>query len=305
MSWHSRLRTVPAVLLVGLAIALQASPLAALPAPDGPFPPEVRHLVPPPPPRPTLRIVTFNIHHGDDLPALIESLRRHPVLCSADIFLLQEIESYPAEGASRARQLAQALRMNYAYAPARRTRQGGTHGLAILSRYPLSDVRVLPLRQFDLNVHTRRRIALAATAHVGGHPLRLYNLHLDTRLNPQDRLEQLRPVVDAARDHAIAGAVVGGDFNTNPLRWLFHVIPIFRSDQAGAVDDFMRENGFDTPVAHAGSTSRKGLLRFRLDSLYSRGVHVQAFGVERSVEVSDHLPVWMDIRWPPGPTQTR
>lgn len=297
---------IPAVTFSALWLGLL---YLALPAGTGPaqefepgLEPEAGQLVAPPTKPPTaLRVVTFNVHGGRDLPRLLDTLRTHPALRDADVLLFQEIERYQSEGPSRTRRLADALQLNYVYAPARHTDTGGTHGLAILSRFPLSDVEVIPLKQFDLNYNTRRRIALAATLDVAGRPLRVYNLHLDTRLNTGDRLAQLLPVVVAARAHTASAVVIGGDFNTNPLRWLFHLLPVFRSDQAGAVDDFMQESGFKTPLAEAGST-RRGLLRFRLDSLYSRGLTVADSGVERSVEASDHWPAWMDIHWPPAPS---
>ena len=265
---------------------------------EGDLRPETGQLVPVPPSVPAvLRLVSYNVHSGRELSRLTEALENHPRLRAADVLLLQEIESHPSESASRTRRLAEALRLNYVYAPARLTADGGTHGLAILSRFPLSDIEVLPLKQYNLHRNTRRRIALSATVQVGGHALRLYNLHLDTRLNSGDRLEQLRPAVEAALGQP--AAVVGGDFNTNAFRWLFHVVPVFRSDQAAAVDEFMKEKGFDVPLADAGATSRKAWLPLRLDSLYTRGVRVQGAGVERSVDASDHAPLWMEIAWPP------
>lgn len=288
-------------LLFLLAILVLALSAPAGPDADADLHPEVQHLLPPPETPPTtLRLVTFNVHSTADLPRLVESIRGNPQLRSADVFFLQEMESYPPEGTSRAQKLAEALRLNYAYAPARPTEDGGTHGLAILSRFPLIDVQVLPLKQFNLAFNTRRRIALAATLDVAGHPLRVYNVHLDTRLNAEQRIEQLRPVVEAARRQAVPAVVIGGDFNTNPFRWLFHVVPFFRSNQPGALDEWMEENGFAAPVAGSGSTIRRFLLRMRVDSFYSRGLPVKAFAVEENTEVSDHLPVWMDVAWPPS-----
>lgn len=288
------------LLLAFLALTLSA-PAGPDPAAPNLWEPEVQHLLPPPATPPTtLRLVTFNVHSAADLPRLVESIRGNPQLRSADVFFLQEMESYPPEGTSRAQKLAQALRLNYAYAPARPTEDGGTHGLAILSRFPLSDVEVLPLKQYNLAFNTRRRIALAATLDVAGHPLRVYNVHLDTRLNAGQRIEQLRPVVEAARRQAVPTVVIGGDFNTNPFRWLFHVVPFFRSNQPGALDEWMKENGFAAPVARSGSTSRRFLLRMRLDSFYARGLPVKAFAVEEDTEASDHLPVWMEVAWPPN-----
>jgi endonuclease/exonuclease/phosphatase family metal-dependent hydrolase len=246
-----------------------------------------------------LRIVSFNVHYGQDITVLAESILQAPNLKDSQIFLLQEIESYPSEEASRTRKLAEALEMNYAYAPARHIEDSdGTHGLAILSRYPLRDVEILPLPVFDLGYRTRRRIAVAATVDVPGRPLRVYNLHLDTRINTQDRLTQLGPVLEAATSHQVTDTVIGGDFNTNPLRWLFHRVPVFRSNQAGAVDKLMRENGFSTPLTKSGVTMNRKLFKARVDTIYTRGLEERSAGVAREVQSSDHFPVWVEVSWP-------
>jgi endonuclease/exonuclease/phosphatase family metal-dependent hydrolase len=266
---------------------------------------EVNHLAPAPAEPPgRLRIISFNVHYAPDVSALAESIRQAPTLKDADVLLLQEIESYPSEGASRTRKLAEALGLNYVYAPARLTKDGdGTHGLAILSPYPLRDAEILPLPRFDLGYRTRRRIAVAATVDVAGRPLRVYNLHLDTRINTQDRLTQLQPVLEAATNHEVATTVIGGDFNTNPLRWLFHRVPIFRSNQAAAVDDLMRENGFSTPLTGTGATINRKLFKARVDSIYTRGLVESSAGVAREVRSSDHFPVWVEVAWPTHGTQ--
>lgn len=246
--------------------------------------------------RDTLRVVTFNVHFGRDISRLSRDIQRSPILSEAQIFLLQEIESHEQEGAPRARTLAQALALNYAYAPGRLTKNGGTHGLAILSRFSLSDLEVGRLPYYGL----RRRVSLAATVDVAGRLLRTYTVHLDTRINAGRHVEQVRPVVEQALHHPVRAAVIGGDFNTNPFRWLFRTLPIFYSRQAVVMDTFMRAQGFSTPLASRGFTTRGGVFKKRVDSLFARNLTVRDSGVERGVESSDHYPVWMDIAWPPA-----
>ena len=248
-----------------------------------------------------LRVVSFNVHYARDLTALAESFRATPALRDADVFLLQEIESYAAEGGSRSRKLAEALRLNYVYAPARTTRAGGTHGLAILSKFPLTEIEVLPLPRNDLGSKTRRRIALGATVQVGEQRLRLFNVHLDTRINIAERRAQLALVLEAAKKFSGAPVLIGGDFNTNPFRWAWGGrLPFLRSNQAAALDAFMAKQGFKTPLAESGSTTRGRLWRARLDAIYIRGLEARGSAVERQVSVSDHFPVWLDLAWPPA-----
>jgi endonuclease/exonuclease/phosphatase family metal-dependent hydrolase len=239
-----------------------------------------------------LRIVTFNVHYGADVPALVRSVRENPRLRAADVLLLQEIEQHP--GDDRPAALAEALGLNVVYAAARPA-GNGTHGLAILSRLPLRDLEVVGLHQYDLVYSTRRRIALGATVDVDGRPLRIFNVHLDTRLAPEQRMDQLEPV--AARASELARAIVGGDLNTiNCVTSLLPALPIpfpgYGYEQGPVLDRFMRAHGFTAPLGSIGPT---GPLGMRLDALYVKGVRVAGSGKEDTGSVSDHLPLWMDV----------
>jgi endonuclease/exonuclease/phosphatase family metal-dependent hydrolase len=238
-----------------------------------------------------VRVVTFNVHFGADVPGLARAIRSNPRLSQADILLLQEIESHP--GDDRAARLAEALRLNLVYAPARVERDG-THGLAILSRYPMKNLEVLRLKRYDLGYRgTRRRIAMAATVDLPGRSVRVYNVHLDTRLTPAERLLQLEPVVaEAVKQPA---AIVGGDFNTItavPSLLPLLPLPLPGYSQAEGLDAYMKAQGFATPFASIGSTHR---FPMRLDAVFAKGLAVAGQGKEISVDVSDHFPLWVDV----------
>src|SRR5207245_1611710 len=209
---------------------------------------------------------------------------RTPRLRSADVLLLQEIEQYPDD--DRPAALARALGADLVYAPARPAGRG-THGLAILSRLPLRDLAVVALPHHDLVYGNRRRIAPAATVDVGGEPLRIFNIHLDTRLAPEQRMDQLEPVAGLASQ--ATRAVVGGDLNTiNSVAPLLPALPVPLPgfSQGPLVDQFMRAHGFAAPLASIGAT---GPLGMRLDAFYVKGARVEASGKEASVTVSDHV----------------
>ena len=61
---------------------------------------------------PALRIVTFNIEHGQRVPQAIAGLSRHPELRAADVILLQEMTADGVEA------IARALSLNAVYCPA-------------------------------------------------------------------------------------------------------------------------------------------------------------------------------------------
>ena len=235
-------------------------------------------------------IVSFNVQHRPSN-ALIRAFRHDPVLRVADVLLLQEMESHPHEGASRAQALAQALEMEYAYAPRYGVDAGGTHGLAILSRRSLTDLEVIELPTYNLFYNRGRVIALAATVQIGGRATRLYNTHLDTRITPRERLHQLRPMLERARADAPLPTIVAGDFNSTPLSWCLRCLPIPGSGNNAKISRLMQEYGFGMAARKPKGTTR--FLGFCLDWIYTRGLVIQEYGVRDDVRVSDHYPVWI------------
>jgi endonuclease/exonuclease/phosphatase family metal-dependent hydrolase len=213
----------------------------------------------------------------------------------AGVLLLQEIESYPEEGACRASRLAERLGMAYAYAPAR-GKGDGTHGLAILSAFPIEDLEVMWLPEADVPRTGAPRIAIQADVVLdGGRRLHVVDLHLDTTLNVGERLVHLRPAVIDPPDPI----VVGGDFNTNDFAWAGDAVPLLPLDsaidtaQAPAVDELMDALGYAAPTAALGPTEERLGVESRLDSIYVRGVTAVDAGVARDGSVSDHWPLWL------------
>jgi endonuclease/exonuclease/phosphatase family metal-dependent hydrolase len=239
-----------------------------------------------------LRLVTFNVH-AEWSDALVHGVQSSRTMSSADLFLLQEMESSASEAENRARQVARRLDMHFAYAPAYARWDGGSHGVAILSRYPLRDIEVIELPRYDVYFNSARRIALGATADTDGGALRVYSVHLDNRINTSDRLHQLGPVLDRAERDTDA-VIIGGDLNTSPFCWLAHVLPVACARQAACLEAAVRQRGYATPAVGVGPTSK--WLGMRLDALFTRGLTPVAAGVDRSVRLSDHLPLWVDVR---------
>ena len=87
-------------------------------------------------------------------------------------------------------------------------------GLALVSRYPFDEIDIKRLKACDLGYRCRNRFAVAARVRTPWGDLRVWNAHLDTRINAAERLEQLQPVIDEASRHT-GPRLIGGDFNTN------------------------------------------------------------------------------------------
>src|SRR6185312_9717954 len=165
----------------------------------------------------SIKIVTFNVHFGKDTKAIAAAFTEHENLRNADVILLQEIEHHQSEITSRAERLADALGMKHAYVPARSLKNEDTHGLAILSKYDLTDVQMLKLPKHTLLYRTYQRIAMTAVAHIEGVEVKLANIHLDTRLSSAHRIGQMKVLVDALKKEHMKKIIVGGDLNMLPF----------------------------------------------------------------------------------------
>jgi endonuclease/exonuclease/phosphatase family metal-dependent hydrolase len=212
----------------------------------------------------------------------------------ADVLLLQEVRQSNGDRETLTAALSRELGLSFAYAAADRLDDGKTQGLAILSRYPLTQVSVLPLKYFRLRFRSRCRIALTAMVETAAGPIRLVNVHLDSRINSGNRLTQLTPVLEDAKRFE-GPQVIGGDLNTMNVLWLRTMWPFPQLQrQASAILDAFAAIGFRTPLTDTPPTLRFLGLPFRLDWLFLKGLKPLRWGVE-GVEFSDHRAVWVQL----------
>ena len=237
---------------------------------------------------PTLTVTTLNMAKEKDADRIVQEWRGHQGIWNSDILLLQEVAHF-TDGPSIAQTLAKDVGLYVATAASIANRD--VDGLAIISRYPVTDFELKQLRHNGMVFHTRNRIAMAVTVHTPFGPLRVYNVHLDSRINTRARLKQIAPVISEAAQWD-GPRLIGGDFNTNYLRWAGNVFPIGMSYQARAIRTAMSEKGFTTTLAHSGPTS--DFLRLHLDWFYTRDIQVCMTAVE-PINFSDHHAVRMTM----------
>jgi endonuclease/exonuclease/phosphatase family metal-dependent hydrolase len=185
------------------------------------------------PARPRYRFVAWNIERGTQLDAQLDAFRSHPYLSACDVLLVTEADAGMARSGNRmvAEVLARELGMAEVFAPCyiafgkgsgveRRVAGSnafGLHGNAILSRYPLRDVRVIPLENgVDKIAHSEQRLgrqaAVAARIDLPGLPLHAVSVHLDAQSTQRHRRDQMRAVLDAVPGGPV---LLGGDWNTS------------------------------------------------------------------------------------------
>ncbi|MGQ0762811.1 MAG: endonuclease/exonuclease/phosphatase family protein [Acidobacteriota bacterium] len=250
-----------------------------------------------------LKIVSYNIRwrSGKELQQIIRWLKDAGSLRPAIIGLQEVDRARERSGkANHAEGIAHELGMYYAWTAPHATKSGKREeetGVAILSPYPLTEVTriILP----HPGPGGRLRVAIGATvnlseppASVGGLPrknstraIRVYSMHGETRLAERKKMEQQRAVLDDLQKFPKEmPVIILGDFNT----W-----------EAPAIKDTRKlftAAGFETPFPDEESTFCQRIvlfdLKLKLDWIWVRGLTPQSYGIDRTLTVSDHFPLW-------------
>jgi endonuclease/exonuclease/phosphatase family metal-dependent hydrolase len=240
----------------------------------------------------SLSIASLNMHHDGRVSDGVAAWVRER---GVDVLLLQEVGDGSANGAALADALSDRLGYHLAYAGVDRLGDAATQGLAVLSRYPLNDVRKYPLKYHDLAFRSRCRIALAAVVATINGPVQVMNVHLDTRINSRKRIAQLAPLIEAF-DLGDGPQIIGGDFNTMNIGWFLSMLPLpYLQRQAAAVRTRLGGQGFQTPFIGGRPTFKFLGLPLRLDWLFLKRVEALDWSVD-DVRFTDHRGVWARVR---------
>jgi endonuclease/exonuclease/phosphatase family metal-dependent hydrolase len=235
-------------------------------------------------PRLNFRVMTYNIHQGFDagqipsLDAIVDLIARE----SPDVVCLQEV----ARGWTIDEQhdalsiIAERLGLQYAWLPA----IGGLYGDAVLSRFPMTDVKQIHYAREPGLSHQPRGVLFLRT---GG--VLVGCTHLDDISDASVvRQEQVRTIIRVIAD--IAGAteplIVAGDLNATP----------------DAIEvRLLNEFGLDDLGAPAGDTTTGDNPQKRIDYIWGRNlVGAQAHTVggqdlQDAKRASDHRPLILNV----------
>ena len=188
--------------------------------------------------------VQWNIEHGNWYEQVERALTTHPLLQSADIVMMNEVDLGAARAANRdvARDLAHALGFHGCWAPmalettlgrdddermaAGRANEEGLVGVAILSRWPLGEARIVELPspenvQFDLERMYGRHVGLVVEVRRPSAPFVAVSVHLEVHRTRADRARQMQTLMAALRQET-RPIILAGDFNSHTFnrgRW--------------------------------------------------------------------------------------
>ena len=240
----------------------------------------------------SVSVVSLNMAKERDPEKILASLAKAPRLREADVFLMQEVFNGDGER-SVAEQLADRLGYDATFFPA--AKGVFDQGLAIVSRYPIDDEEIQRLKFCNLRFSCRSRFALSADVQTPWGEVRVWNVHLDTRVNAGERLEQLRPVIEEAGRRS-GPRVIAGDFNTNDLLWIGNILPFPGGSSHGAtIRRAMMARGFSTPFGK-GTTTFETMNR-QLDWIFVQDAHPVQWSVEPA-SFSDHHALWTELQLP-------
>jgi len=232
-----------------------------------------------------LRVLTYNIHHGEGMDGKFDYDRLAAVIARAkpDLVALQEVDrrTRRADGVDQPELLAEKLGMYQAFGEAM-PYSGGQYGEAILSRYPFESVTTHAL---SCASGQEPRAALSVTVKPWGeeHPaIQFTGIHL-CHQSADTRLRQAGEIARALAEWK-GPALLAGDFNFVPDTPSYRLFAEEWSDAA-------RLKSVETPTMGAHKAPEE---RSRIDFIWLRPLRgLKAISVEVMEEplASDHLPL--------------
>ena len=239
-----------------------------------------------------IKVLSYNIRwrSGEDLMDMIKLLKDDPEIGGASILALQEVDRRKKRSGhnNTAKMIADKLGLYYVWAapPTAKPTAEEETGVAILSVYPLSDVKriVLP----HPGPGSRRRVAVGATVEIENRQWRIYSAHAETRIKFGKKLEQFKAVLDDLSQYpANMPAIIMGDFNT------------WEPNAHDKVTKLFLDAGLKTPFDGKKTFKRRIMfvpLELKLDWVWLRGLEAASCGIDREIEISDHYPLWTNVK---------
>jgi endonuclease/exonuclease/phosphatase family metal-dependent hydrolase len=167
-----------------------------------------------------LKVMSYNIHHANppskpgliDINAIAEVIRSQ----DPDLVALQEVDVNTGRSGrvNQAEAIAGKLGMHFFFGKAI-DHDGGDYGVAILSRYPISEPLVFKLPTDSATKGERRVLATAKITLPEGRAIRFGSTHLDAQSDSVNRDLQIKEI-----RHISSGIklpfILAGDLNAHP-----------------------------------------------------------------------------------------
>lgn len=171
------------------------------------------------PRQPALRVLTYNIHHGEGTDGKLDLERLASVIADAkpDLVALQEVDrcTQRSGGVDQPARLGELTKLHVVFGKAM-DYQGGAYGLAILSRWPVAESQTHSLPA-DAGVEPRAVLEARVPMGERGAEVRFLVTHLDSKRDPAQRrnqAERIRELFPVAKTNE--PMLLAGDLNARP-----------------------------------------------------------------------------------------
>lgn len=237
-------------------------------------------------PAPALRILTYNIHHGEGSDGVFDLPRLARVIASAapDLVALQEVDERTERsgGVSQVSELGRLTGLRPVFGEAMPFQNGG-YGVGVLSRWPVLSVNNRPLPRPVPDREPRTALTVTVRPAAGLGDVTFTSTHFDFgRGNARD-----------LQAHALNEMLVGHDQGGNDQA-LSILAGDLNSGEDSEVVRIVRQQWREIEVPGPTVMSGSGQLIFRLDWLFVRPATrwrvIEARRIEE-MTASDHLPV--------------
>ncbi|MFN0278986.1 MAG: endonuclease/exonuclease/phosphatase family protein [Pyrinomonadaceae bacterium] len=266
-----------------------------------------------------IRALAWNVERGIRFDGIVNALKNNESLKDKDILLLTELDHGMARSGNRfvAPELAQELKLNYAFAPVYIPLQKGSgveaemegentlsiHGLAMMSPWPVKNVHAVPLPNGKDKMWGKEkrlgwlRALIADIEHASG-TFRAVTIHLDVHCSREHRRRQMRIILDHLDTLSPLPTLIGGDWNTttfNAQNATHAILGYWRRVMMGVKN--VAKNHFPHPDRYfeRGLFSDLESRGFEYKTLNETGVgtlHYHIESIEKNTNLRDWVPEW-------------
>jgi endonuclease/exonuclease/phosphatase family metal-dependent hydrolase len=169
-----------------------------------------------------VRILCYNIHHANppskvgviDLQAIANVIKQQ----APDLVALQEVDvntNRSGKTSNQAAEIAKLSGMSHYFFAKAIDHEGGDYGVAILSRFPMEDMKNTHLPTEEETKGEHRTLASAVIKLPNGRKMVFASTHLDALRADTNRYLQINKIVEVLQNEKLP-VVIAGDFNAYP-----------------------------------------------------------------------------------------
>lgn len=273
-----------------------------------------------------IRAAAWNIERGVQIEGILHALQTHDELRERDLYLLTELDYGMARAHNLfiAREIAEKLKLNFAFAPCyiALTKGSGVeaftegentkaiHGLALMSRFPLKNVHAVPLpngkdKMFGSEKRLGQLRAIVADIEHPSGDFRAVVVHTDAHSSRLHRQMQMKLILDFLDTLEPLPVIIGGDWNTtthNSQTANRAILGYWRRVMMGARN--VAQNHYPFPERMFEKSlfemlERRGFEYKKFNQIGCGTLHYDMNSFEKNTNLRDWIPEWCFpfIRW--------